>query len=224
MQLAHRLSFLVLLGSLSLTSAFANSEVTGPIEKFEYCVSMHLLNRFMPGHGNRYSYSTPGTRVHILEGERESAPAKISFVPSWNAYSDQVGQFETRTGRRQYQKVTELRATGNSKTGDQSVGISYKHWMRSGDPDDSNGDVNVRLLIASGLPFLTAEMVTKKNCQIDEYGRKICDEPTVRFSNFKVEVPKSYQPQVYWVNSETGNRTNFPVTMSAYLSCLQQIK
>lgn len=205
----------VFLFSILLMSSSSFAQV----KDFNQCVLHHLVNQFQPSFGNRDFYSLPATGFIETSSNQTSAVHNVIFVPGWKSYSDQTG---VTTAGYQYEVTKEMSAAGTIQKNDAGINIFYSSRGSMVADVDRKYDVAAGLTVSSGIPYLTADKKVEKKCTVNAYGQENC-EPEIIYSNFKVVVPKTYQPVATWKNSKTGLDSQFKLDVESYLSCLRGI-
>ncbi len=64
------------------------------------------------------------------------------------------------------------------------------------------------LKMKGSLPLLQFEIKSTENCEYDQWGNKICKEPTIEYRNIVWSVTNDYLPRSPWINSKTKHELN----------------
>lgn len=86
--------------------------------------------------------------------------------------------------------------------------------------DAEGSDIDVALGLTGPLPYLRTEVVGRKTCSINEWGRELCAEEEEKTVVAQLIIPPQFVSAGTWVNRTTGHTTMKSFSYFRYAECL----
>jgi len=204
--------FLLMMTALSVTSATARTIEAPQQAAFDKCLYPNLFRQFAGDVSRTSSFYTQfnfgaETKVAFLTGDEFSSESTLLFLPGWKI--DLVRNYPVG-----FEENFHFKATSSDE--EDTLGLDMIFY------GDSRGTVH--LVIPSGLPKFTVDRHVKTACTVDKFGRDVCQQPVVTYSNPQVLGADNAPRSIPWVNDETNHATSFELDNAAYIKCLKAIQ